>query len=60
MKFTLLASTDVHELTKARSAGKPINTHVVIQPKPLRPNYEEMQRIVNPQVKDMESLPVER
>jgi hypothetical protein len=47
MQIDILAGLNVNELTRTRSSGQPVNTHVVQSRQPAAPDYAEMQRVVH-------------
>ncbi len=47
MNWNILASVKVDDITRTRSAGRPVNTHVTPARAPNKPNYELMQRMVH-------------
>jgi hypothetical protein len=47
MQIDILAGLNVNDLTRTRSTGQPINSHVVPARQPAGPDYERMQRIVH-------------
>lgn len=47
MQIDVLAGLTVNDLTRTRSFGQPVNTHVVPLRTPAAPDYAEMQRVVH-------------
>jgi hypothetical protein len=60
MDTNALADMKVNELTKTRSAGRPINIHVARCQLPDRPDFELMRRAVHapPRTPEPEKEPV--
>lgn len=51
MNWNILASVKVDDITRTRSSGRPINSHVTPARAPQKPDYELMQRMVHDHTK---------
>ena len=47
MTWDMMASLQVNQLTRTRSAGKIVNTHVVERPRPIEMDYARMRDTVH-------------
>lgn len=48
MDWTAIAATKVDDLTRTRSTGRPVNTHVVPSRISDQPDFDRMQKLVHP------------
>lgn len=48
MNWDMLATVKVDDITRTRSSGRPVNTHVTPARKPNTPDYEKMKLMVHP------------
>ena len=46
MTYNTIAATKVSDLTRPKSVGTPVNTHVVQAVKEPTPDYEAMRRVI--------------
>lgn len=47
MDWTSIAATKVNDLTKTRSAGRPVNSHVVLSRPAPKPDYDLMKKAIH-------------
>ena len=47
MNWDAIATTKVNDLTRTRSSGRPVNTHVVQSRVSAGPDYERMKKLVH-------------
>lgn len=57
LEWGVIASFGVHELTKPRSTGRPINTHEVRHKPTQEPDYDRMRDLVHSKPKTDEQYP---
>lgn len=60
MNWSAIAAARVNDLTRTRSEGRPINTHVVRSHAPQAPDYERMKKLVHGQEDAKKKEPVEK